>query len=252
MINPHQEVRGALRASMRGEFDDFNAGRCRWARSRAGADAWPACYRVEKGRCRAGHRWRMAFGGGNPSAYPAARCCIKPKGLDGDRRARSRLLENAAAFLIACIGSPTYTSPPVPTSTSSWLHADGRARACAGAAGQARRGRDRRWRCVDGARLLSTIEAKSWIGLNGHYSASGMQPSATKAGVDRRKRRAPQAARGGGVRSVARRELRGLLHSGEGPLFIHARVDADDQPRVVPSRDGVAVKQRFMQAAGTA
>ena len=42
-------------------------------------------------------------------------------------------------------------------------------------------------------------------------------------------------------------ELRDLLPSGEGPLFIHARVDADDQPRVVPSRDGVAIKHRFMQ-----
>ena len=46
-------------------------------------------------------------------------------------------------------------------------------------------------------------------------------------------------------------ELRDLLHSGEGPLFIHARVDADDQPRVIPSRDGVAIKHRFMQAIGT-
>jgi len=45
-------------------------------------------------------------------------------------------------------------------------------------------------------------------------------------------------------------ELRRLLHSGQGPLFIHARVDADDQERVIPSRDGVAIKQRFMQAAG--
>ena len=39
-----------------------------------------------------------------------------------------------------------------------------------------------------------------------------------------------------------------LLHSGEGPLFIHARVDADDQKRIIPSRDGPAIKQRFMQA----
>ena len=40
-----------------------------------------------------------------------------------------------------------------------------------------------------------------------------------------------------------------LLHSGEGPLFIHARVDADDQKRIIPSRDGTAIKQRFMQAS---
>ena len=46
-------------------------------------------------------------------------------------------------------------------------------------------------------------------------------------------------------------ELRELLHSGEGPLFIHARVDADDQKRIIPSRDGVAIKHRFMQAIGS-
>ncbi len=33
-------------------------------------------------------------------------------------------------------------------------------------------------------------------------------------------------------------DLRKLLHSADGPLFIHARVDADDQKRVIPSRDG--------------
>jgi len=45
-------------------------------------------------------------------------------------------------------------------------------------------------------------------------------------------------------------ELRALLHGGQGPIFIHARVDADDQKRVIPSRDGVAIKHRFMQALG--
>ena len=44
-------------------------------------------------------------------------------------------------------------------------------------------------------------------------------------------------------------ELRALLHSGPGPLFIHARVDADDQKRIIPSRDGYGIKQRFMQAS---
>ena len=31
-------------------------------------------------------------------------------------------------------------------------------------------------------------------------------------------------------------------------MFIHARVDADDQKRIIPSRDGLVIKQRFMQA----
>ena len=46
-------------------------------------------------------------------------------------------------------------------------------------------------------------------------------------------------------------QLRKILHSGDGPFFIHARVDADDQKRVIPSRDGLMIKHRFMQAAGT-
>ena len=43
--------------------------------------------------------------------------------------------------------------------------------------------------------------------------------------------------------------MRGLLHTGQGPIFIHAKVEADDQKRIIPSRDGTAIKQRFMQAS---
>jgi thiamine pyrophosphate-dependent acetolactate synthase large subunit-like protein len=86
---------------------------------------------------------------------------------------------------------------------------------------------------------------------NGHYSASGMQPSATAAGVDLAEAARACKLRVEAVSNLSRAgELRALLHVGEGPLFIHARVDADDQPRVVPSRDGIAIKQRFMQAVG--
>ena len=87
---------------------------------------------------------------------------------------------------------------------------------------------------------------------NGHYSASGMQPSATKAGVDLAEAARACKLRVEAVSDLSRAdELRDLLHSAEGPLFIHARVDADDQPRVIPSRDAVAIKHRFMQAIGT-
>ena len=83
---------------------------------------------------------------------------------------------------------------------------------------------------------------------NGHYSATGMQPSATSAGVDLAAAAAACRLRVEAVDDLSRAaELRALLHSGEGPLFIHARVDADDQKRIIPSRDGRAIKQRFMQ-----
>jgi len=86
---------------------------------------------------------------------------------------------------------------------------------------------------------------------NGHYSATGMQPSATQAGVDLGAAAAACRLRVEAVSDLTRAdELRELLHSGAGPVFIHARVDADDQKRIIPSRDGREIKHRFMQAMG--
>jgi len=86
---------------------------------------------------------------------------------------------------------------------------------------------------------------------NRHYSASGMQPSHTAAGIDLGG--AAQACRFARVEQVSEleraAEMRSLLHIGQGPIFIHARVEADDQPRIIPSRDGYAIKHRFMQAS---
>ena len=105
---------------------------------------------------------------------------------------------------------------------------------------------------------LATIGVKQPANLslvcldNGHYSATGMQPSATNAGIDLAQAAAACRLRVEAVSDLSRiSELRTLLHTGRGPVFIHARVDADDQKRVFPSRDGVAIKHRFMQAAGT-
>jgi thiamine pyrophosphate-dependent acetolactate synthase large subunit-like protein len=87
---------------------------------------------------------------------------------------------------------------------------------------------------------------------NGHHSASGMQPSATSAGVDLGDTARACKLKVETVDDLSRADaLRKMLHAGDGPFFIHARVDADDQKRVIPSRDGLAIKHRFMQAAGT-
>src|SRR5262249_39862873 len=105
---------------------------------------------------------------------------------------------------------------------------------------------------------LATIGAKQPANLslvcldNGHYSATGMQPSATSAGIDLAQAAAACRLRIETVSDLSRAdELRALLHAGRGPIFIHARVDADDQKRIFPSRDGIAIKHRFMHAAGT-
>jgi hypothetical protein len=41
-------------------------------------------------------------------------------------------------------------------------------------------------------------------------------------------------------------ELRHLLHAGEGPILVNAKIKPDDVPRVLPLRDGHAIKQRFI------
>ena len=86
---------------------------------------------------------------------------------------------------------------------------------------------------------------------NAHYGATGMQPSHTKAGIDliamAKGCRFPQAVEVSELERAA--EMRSLIHGGQGPIFILARVKADDPPRVYPSLDGHATKYRFMQAS---
>lgn len=85
---------------------------------------------------------------------------------------------------------------------------------------------------------------------NGRYGETGMQASHTSGGVD-----LVAVAKGCGFRGaltlgedagVAR--VRDLLHEGEGPILVNARISNADTPRVLPIRDGHAIKLRFMQA----
>ena len=85
---------------------------------------------------------------------------------------------------------------------------------------------------------------------NASYGETGMQPSHTAAGIDleamARACRFPQAL------SVSRLDeaddIRALLHAGEGPVFVSARIAPEETARVLPLRDGHAIKQRFMAA----
>jgi thiamine pyrophosphate-dependent acetolactate synthase large subunit-like protein len=85
---------------------------------------------------------------------------------------------------------------------------------------------------------------------NAHYGETGMQPSHTHAGID-------LVAVAMGCRFMYARtvsqieeaaEVRKLVHTGEGPILINAGIDAKDVPRVLPLRDGHAIKQRFIEA----
>jgi len=104
---------------------------------------------------------------------------------------------------------------------------------------------------------LATIGAKQPRNLsivvldNGHYGATGMQASATATGIDLAG--TATSCRFRQVRSVSQIDetvdVRKILHSGQGPIFIHAKIKANDPPRVIPSRDGQAIKQRFIEAS---
>jgi thiamine pyrophosphate-dependent acetolactate synthase large subunit-like protein len=103
---------------------------------------------------------------------------------------------------------------------------------------------------------LATIGVKAPNNLavvvldNARYGETGMQPSHTDAGVDLAA--VALACRFKEARAVSRMEdaaeVRDLLHNGQGPILINARIKADDTARVLPLRDGHAIKQRFVEA----
>jgi thiamine pyrophosphate-dependent acetolactate synthase large subunit-like protein len=87
---------------------------------------------------------------------------------------------------------------------------------------------------------------------NGLYGETGGQPSHTQSRVD-----LVAIARGAGFPDcVEVTDQAGLdalaarLKNLDGLLFARVTIAADDPPRVLPERDGVAIKQRFRAALG--
>jgi thiamine pyrophosphate-dependent acetolactate synthase large subunit-like protein len=76
---------------------------------------------------------------------------------------------------------------------------------------------------------------------NGLYGETGRQASHTQSGVD-----LIDVARGCGIERVI--DLAKLLASGEGPLFARVPITPGDPPRVLPEKDGVAIKERVRRA----
>jgi thiamine pyrophosphate-dependent acetolactate synthase large subunit-like protein len=89
---------------------------------------------------------------------------------------------------------------------------------------------------------------------NAHYGETGMQASHTKAGIDLVA--VALGCRFKHARAISRIEeaadVRKLLHTGEGPILVSARISEEDVPRVLPLRDGHAIKQRFIEALNSA
>lgn len=88
---------------------------------------------------------------------------------------------------------------------------------------------------------------------NRHFGETGMQASHTHAGVDLVKiAEGCKFRMAYAVRDLGEIDaLREQIHSGEGPIFVQAHIAADDPPRVLPTHDGHAIKQRFVEALGS-
>ena len=107
---------------------------------------------------------------------------------------------------------------------------------------------------------LATIGVKQPANLaivvldNQHYGETGMQPSHTRDGIDlvaiARACKFPEAWAISDIAEAG--AIRELLHSGRGPIMVQARIESGDTPRVLPNRDGHAIKQRFVAALGAA
>ena len=85
---------------------------------------------------------------------------------------------------------------------------------------------------------------------NEHYGETGMQATHTRYGVD-----LPAMARGAGFRSagtiynaVQLKSWISRFYRQAGPLFASVKVTTQDAPKVLPLRDGTALKNRFRQA----
>ena len=87
---------------------------------------------------------------------------------------------------------------------------------------------------------------------NASYAETGMQPSHTRGGVS-----LSGVARACGIDAVfditdeaALGEFAARLHEFDRTVFARVAIRADEPPRVLPSRDGVHLKNRFRRALG--
>jgi thiamine pyrophosphate-dependent acetolactate synthase large subunit-like protein len=180
------------------------------------------------------------------------------------REAVKRLLADRGDLLVVCgLGSPVYDVAAAgddPRNFYLWGAMGGAAMIGLGLA-LARP--DRRVLVVtgDGEMLmgmgaLATIAVQKPANLavvvldNGAFGETGMQQSHTAAGAD-----LAAIAKGSGFPAVETIEdeagvtrLAARLRNIGGPLLARVRVAAVEHPRVLPEKDGVALKQRFRAA----
>jgi thiamine pyrophosphate-dependent acetolactate synthase large subunit-like protein len=182
------------------------------------------------------------------------------------RQAVKRLLENRGDLLVVCgLGSPTYDVAAAGDDARNFYLWGAMGGAVMIGLGLALAQPQRRVLAItgDGEMLmgmgsLATVAMQRPTNLaivvldNGAFGETGGQPSHTGGATD-----LAAVAKGCGIfltmevadeAGLAR--LAHLIGNAEETLFARVRIAADEQPRVLPLRDGVALKLRFRRALG--
>jgi thiamine pyrophosphate-dependent acetolactate synthase large subunit-like protein len=184
-----------------------------------------------------------------------------------DRRAAMRLLLDGRGdlLLVTGLGSTTYDAAAVADDERNFYLWGAMGAAAMVGLGLALAQPQRRVLVVTGdGEMLMGMGALATIGVqrppnlaivvfdNARYAETGMQPSHTEFGVS-----LTGVARSCGIDSVfdiadeaALREFAARLPQRDRTLFARVAIRADEPPRVLPSRDGVFLKNRFRRAAG--
>jgi thiamine pyrophosphate-dependent acetolactate synthase large subunit-like protein len=187
--------------------------------------------------------------------------------LDRREFVRRLLADRNGLLVVTGLGSPTYDVAAAGDHPLNFYLWGGMGGAAMIGLGLALARPDRRVAVItgDGEALMglgsfATIGAKAPANLtivvldNQHYGETGMQASHTQAGIDLVG--VAKACRFADARLVsdmsAADDVRRLLISAPGPILVAARISNEDVPRVLPSRDGHAIKLRFLHALQTA
>jgi thiamine pyrophosphate-dependent acetolactate synthase large subunit-like protein len=184
-----------------------------------------------------------------------------------DRRAamRTLLAERGDALLVTGLGSTTYDAAAVGDDARNFYLWGAMGGAAMLGLGLAIARPERRVLVVTGdGEMLMGMGALATIGVerppnlaivvfdNGHYGETGMQVSHTNGGVS-----LCGVARACGIERVfeiaeeaALAEFAARLGQCDRTLFARVAIRADEPPRILPTRDGVFLKNRFRQALG--
>jgi thiamine pyrophosphate-dependent acetolactate synthase large subunit-like protein len=190
-----------------------------------------------------------------------------PRGNDPrlDRRAAMRaLLEGRGDLLLVTgLGSTTYDAAAVADDSRNFYLWGAMGAAAMVGLGLALARPERRVLVVTGdGEMLMGLGALATVGVqrppnlaivvfdNASYAETGMQPSHTASGVS-----LTGVARACGIDSVfdiseeaGLRDFASILPRFERTIFARVAIRADEPPRVLPSRDGVFLKNRFRGA----